>query len=100
PAGLLAAIARILAPDGVFLMQDIGGSSRLEENLDHPLGTFIYAISACHCMSVSLAQGGPGLGAMWGEDTAERMLREAGFGTVAKQRLDHDPFNVYFVARR
>jgi len=99
PAGLLRGIARSLNPGGVYLMQDIGGSSRLQDNLGHPFGTLLYAISTMHCMPVSLGQGGPGLGTMWGEETAERMLREAGFAAVEKHRLPHDPMNVYFVAR-
>lgn len=100
PQGLLDSVARALRPDGVFLMQDIGGSSRLEENMDHPLGPLLYTASTGHCMSVSLGQGGPGLGTMWGADTAERMLAAAGFGKIAKHALAHDPQNVYFVARK
>jgi hypothetical protein len=33
------------------------------------MAPFIYAISTFHCMSVSLANGGPGLGAAWGKDS-------------------------------
>jgi hypothetical protein len=50
-------------------------------------------------MSVSLGQGGAGLGTAWGVQLAERMLREAGFGTVKIEDLEDDPFNSYFVAR-
>ncbi len=49
-------------------------------------------------MSVSLAQGGDGLGTVWGVQTAERMVREAGFASVTRRALEEDPFNVYFVA--
>ncbi len=100
PAGLLRSIARALAPDGVFLMQDVAGSSHLENNLAHPLGTYLYAISTAHCMSVSLGQGGPGLGTMWGEELAHRMLVEAGFASVDQTSLPHDPVNTYYIARR
>lgn len=51
-----------------------------------------------HCMSVSLANGGPGLGAMWGKETALRMLEEAGFQEVRVEQLPHDPMNFYFLA--
>ena len=50
-------------------------------------------------MSVSLGQGGDGLGTVWGVQTAERMLREAGFASVVRHELEADPFNAYFVAR-
>jgi len=36
---------------------------------------------------------------MWGWETAERMLRAAGFETVERTVLAHDPMNVWFVAR-
>ena len=54
-------------------------------------------ISCMHCMTVSLAQGGEGLGAMWGEQKARELLAEAGFGKVDMHLLDHDPFNAYYV---
>lgn len=100
PAQVLAGIARALRPDGVFLMQEIGGTSRLERDVEHPIGTFLYTVSCLHCMTVSLAQGGEGLGAMWGAETAERMLAEAGLEVVDSRELPHDPINRYFVARR
>lgn len=99
PAGLLRSIRCALARDGLFLMQDIAGSSELHRNLSHPLGPLLYAVSTAHCTSVSLGQGGPGLGTMWGEELAERMLREAGFRSIDKCRLAHDIMNVYFIAR-
>ena len=51
-----------------------------------------------HCMSVSLAAGGPGLGAMWGREQALEMLEAAGFRGVRVQALPHDPINIYYVA--
>jgi hypothetical protein len=56
-------------------------------------------VSCLHCMTVSLAQGGAGLGTVWGEETAVDMLHDAGFARVAAHRLPHDIINVYFVAR-
>src|SRR5205085_471798 len=79
PATVLANIARALRPDGVFLMQDIGASSHVHLNHALPLGTLIYTISCMHCMSVSLAGGGAGLGAAWGKELALQMLANAGF---------------------
>jgi 2-polyprenyl-3-methyl-5-hydroxy-6-metoxy-1,4-benzoquinol methylase len=100
PAAVLASIAGALRPDGIFLMQDIAGTSAVHEDAAHPLATFLYTVSCLHCMSVSLAAGGVGLGAMWGERTARRMLAEAGFGAVEVQTLPHDPINLYYVARK
>lgn len=67
PLAVLKGIHRTLKPDGVYLMQDISGTSHVDKDIEHPIGTFLYTISCMHCMVVSLAQGGEGLGAMWGE---------------------------------
>ena len=82
PAAVLKGINTLLAPHGKFLMVEFKFSSRVEENVSNPFATMYYGISLMHCMTVSLAAGGPGLGAVWGEQTARRMLSEAGFGTV------------------
>ena len=100
PAQVLKAIAGSLTDDGLFLMQDIGGSSHVHKNLEHPIGTFTYTISCLHCMTVSLAQGGEGLGAAWGEEKALQMLAEAGFANVEVKRLPHDFMNNYYLAQR
>jgi hypothetical protein len=75
---VLKGIADALKDAGVFLMQDIAGSSHVHKNMDHPIATYLYTVSTIHCMSVSLSQGGEGLGTMWGEEVAKEMLREAG----------------------
>jgi len=97
PAAVLKGIADALKDDGVYLMQDIAGSSHVHNNLDHPIGPFLYTVSTMHCMTVSLAQGGEGLGTMWGEEKAKEMLKDAGFKKVEVKQLPHDIFNNYFV---
>jgi hypothetical protein len=99
PAKVLANVHGSLRPGGTFLMVDINASSNLEQNADLPWASFLYAVSTTHCMSVSLGQGGDGLGTVWGVELAEQMLREAGFAEVTRHDLDDDPFNAYFVAR-
>jgi SAM-dependent methyltransferase len=100
PLRVLKGICRALKADGVFLMQDIRGSSYLEKNLAHPLGPLLYAVSCMHCMTVSLAQGGEGLGAMWGEEKAREYLREAGFRSVESHQLAHDIQNTWYVVNK
>jgi len=98
PARVLQGIARALRPGGAFLMQDIAGSSHVEHNMEHPIAPFGYTISCMHCMTVSLAQGGDGLGAMWGEEKAQELLDAAGFTRVEMKKLPHDIMNTYYVA--
>jgi 2-polyprenyl-3-methyl-5-hydroxy-6-metoxy-1,4-benzoquinol methylase len=100
PRQVLRAIYNALAADGVFLMQDIRASSHVHKNLDHPLGAFTYTISCLHCMTVSLAQNGEGLGAAWGEEKALELLAEAGFTNVEVTTLAHDIVNNYYLASK
>jgi 2-polyprenyl-3-methyl-5-hydroxy-6-metoxy-1,4-benzoquinol methylase len=100
PLNVLKGICRALKADGVYLMQDIKGSSFVHKNIAHPIGTFLYAISCMHCMTVSLAQGGEGLGAMWGEEKTREYLQKAGFGSVEKHELAHDIQNNWYVVTK
>ncbi len=100
PLNVLKGIYRALRPDGVYLMQDIKGSSHVANNLAHPIGTFLYTVSCMHCMTVSLAQGGEGLGAMWGEEKTREYLDRAGFSSVEKHELAHDIQNNWYVVRK
>ena len=99
PLNVLKGIRRAIKPDGFYLAQDIKGSCHHHLNVDHPIGTLLYTVSCMHCMTVSLAQGGDGLGAMWGRETAERFFAEAGFSSVVVHELSHDIQNNYYVCR-
>lgn len=100
PATVLQAVASALKDDGIFLMIDVNASSYLENNLESPIAAFGYAVSALHCMQESLAEGGVGLGTMWGRELAEEMLGEAGFGKVTVTNLDGDILNSIYVCRK
>ena len=90
PLNVLRGIHRALKPDGAHLMQDISGTSHIQKDIEHPIGTLLYTISCMHCMTVSLAQGGEGLGAMWGEEKTREYLQKAGFRSIETHRLAHD----------
>ncbi|MBD0377302.1 MAG: methyltransferase domain-containing protein [Flavisolibacter sp.] len=100
PLNVLKGIYRALKNDGIYLMQDISGTSRLEEDKKHPIGPFLYAISCMHCMTVSLAQDGEGLGAMWGEAMTKEYLQRASFTTVETNKLAHDIQNNWYVIKK
>ena len=96
PDQVLREVNAALKPGGTFLMQDIAASSNVEQNITNPLGPMFYTISTMHCMTVSLAQGGAGLGTCWGKELACSMLEEAGFNNIDVQELPHDIMNYFY----
>ena len=98
PDQVLAGISAALCPGGTFLMVDIKAASGVENNLTLPWATYLYTLSLMHCMTVSLAQGGAGLGTVWGRETAVRMLEEAGLVDVDVKEIRTDPFNYFYVS--
>lgn len=97
PLSVLRGIRKALADDGVYLAQDIKGSSHHHGDRDHPIGPLLYTISCMHCMTVSLAQEGEGLGAMWGREKALEYFMAAGFQNIKVHELDHDFQNYWYV---
>jgi SAM-dependent methyltransferase len=100
PATVLDQVAAHLDPDGVFLMVDMRASSDLDNNLEIPWAPFLYTVSTLHCMTVSLALGGDGLGTVWGMELAQRMLADAGFSNVRVESVEADFINAYYLARK
>jgi SAM-dependent methyltransferase len=100
PRTVLRNIARALRSGGQLLAVDIQASSELQENMDHPLGPVFYATSTLHCMTVSLAQGGEGLGAMWGEQKARELFGEAGLVVDDIKQVEGDIVNNYYICSK
>lgn len=99
PATVLKSVCTALRPDGLFLMIEFKFESAIADNVGNPFAPLYYGFSTMHCTTVSLAAGGPGLGAVWGDRTARAMLREAGFGRI--ERLDSPrPQNCIYVCRK
>jgi len=98
PRAALKAIHRLLKPGGAFLWSEAEVGERLEDNLN-PVGRTLFGASTMHCMTVSLAQGGEGLGSAISEGLARNLAAEAGF--VSLERLPiKNPFHRIFLGRR
>ena len=100
PDRALRNIHKHLTNDGTYLMVDIDASSKLEDNMDHPLAPALYSMSTAHCLTVSLAQGGRGLGTMWGRQRAIEMLKEAGFTSTVVRNIEKDIMNAYYISKK
>lgn len=96
PLDALRGVHAALKPGGAFSMVDIAAGSALADNLDHPMGPFLYTVSLMHCMPVGLVDGGTGLGMMWGKEKAVSMLKQAGFARVDVAEIPQDAFNLHF----
>jgi ubiquinone/menaquinone biosynthesis C-methylase UbiE len=100
PLESLIGIYSILKTDGCFSMIDIAAGSSLSQNTKHPMGAFLYTVSLMHCMPVGMADGGAGLGMMWGREKAVQMLEKAGFSKIEVQEIPNDSFNLHFFCRK
>jgi hypothetical protein len=98
PGTVLRSVRAALGDDGTFLMIEFKFSSNLEANLGNPYAALYYGISTMHCLTVSLAEGGAGLGTVWGVELARSMLEAAGFDHI--DIIDSPrPQNCIFICR-
>jgi 2-polyprenyl-3-methyl-5-hydroxy-6-metoxy-1,4-benzoquinol methylase len=79
PVDALRRIRGLLSDGGRYLMVEPRVADDLQTNLANPFARMLYGISCLHCVPQSLAQGGSGLGACWGEKRARALAAEAGF---------------------
>jgi 2-polyprenyl-3-methyl-5-hydroxy-6-metoxy-1,4-benzoquinol methylase len=97
PQATLREIRALLKPDGVLFVMEPKAADRLEDN-KNALGILYYGFSIFHCMTQSLAHGGPGLGTCLGPARTEGLIREAGFNHF--ERLDiRSATNLFYAAR-
>jgi SAM-dependent methyltransferase len=96
PVGAARHVRETLAPDGTWMIVEPFASDRVEENFN-PVGRVFYGASTLVCVPVSLAGGGPALGAQAGEKRIGEIIREAGFKRF--RRATETPFNLVFEAR-
>jgi SAM-dependent methyltransferase len=97
PRGAVRAIRRALADDGTYMMMEVKGGETLTENLN-PLGALMYSMSTLHCLTVSLAHGGEGIGTLMGERKARELAEEAGFTRFRRLPIEH-AMNVFYEIR-
>ncbi|HEY7357524.1 MAG TPA: class I SAM-dependent methyltransferase [Ktedonobacterales bacterium] len=95
PRGLLRAIRAALKPGGTYLCSEIKAADTLEANAG-PHGAYFYSTSVLYCMTVSLAEGGAGLGTGGMPPSKVRELcAEAGFSSARLLPIEN-PFRNLF----
>ncbi len=98
PQLVLRRVAGALKPDGIFYAVDFKFASDVAGNLANPFAPMYYGIGLIHRMTVSLAEGGAGLGTVWGVELATQMLRDAGFANI-EVRDTPRPQNCTYICR-
>jgi 2-polyprenyl-3-methyl-5-hydroxy-6-metoxy-1,4-benzoquinol methylase len=78
PEATLRQVRELVKPGGTLFIVEPKAADRLEDNLN-PVATMFYGFSVFHCMTQSLARGGPGLGTCMGPAQTEKLVRAAGF---------------------
>ena len=97
PEKTLREVRALLKPGGTFFIVEPKAADRLEDNRNPVAATF-YGFSVFHCMTQSLARGGPGLGTCLGPAATEALVRKAGFSDF--RRLDiRSLTNLFYAAR-
>ncbi len=97
PVETLAEIRVLLKPGGTLFIIEPKAADALERNIN-PIATMFYGFSLFHCMTQSLAQGGPGLGTCMGPKRTEALIREAGFRHFEQLEIK-SPVNLFYAAR-
>lgn len=91
PVATLREIRALLKPTGVLFIVEPKVADRLEDNIN-PMAAMFYGFSVFHCMTQSLAGGGPGLGTCMGSGTLRELATQAGFSSIEPLELRSQSF--------
>jgi SAM-dependent methyltransferase len=98
PFGVLESVRKALKPGGLFVLLEINGTDKLEDNVA-PFGTVFYGWSLLMCMSIAIARGGEGLGTPGlPEGKLREMASRAGFSSLRRVEIN-DPIQALFELR-
>jgi 2-polyprenyl-3-methyl-5-hydroxy-6-metoxy-1,4-benzoquinol methylase len=100
PAEAIAAVRRVLADGGTWLVKEIRCWPTWEENRRNPMLAMFFGFSITACMASATSEpGGAGLGTVGlNGELLESMARDAGFTRFAAHDVD-DPANLYYEIR-
>ncbi len=100
PARVLRRIHDALRPGGFFVMKEPHAADALEDNLLNPMAPILYGCSTLHCLPISLAHGGAGIGTMFAEGLARQLLADAGFTGIDVHPVAGDPADAVYVCTK
>lgn len=86
PVKTLEQARALLKPGATLFIVEPRAADRLEDNRNPVAATF-YGFSLFHCMTQSLARGGPGLGTCLGPAATEALVRKAGYSRFSRLEI-------------
>jgi len=101
PDETIASIRQAIKDDGSWLVKDIRSADTLAGNLENPMAPLLYGISIAFCMSSAMSKpNGAGLGTLgFSAETAEKMVRQAGFSRFRMLDFEEDLMNAFYEIR-
>jgi 2-polyprenyl-3-methyl-5-hydroxy-6-metoxy-1,4-benzoquinol methylase len=97
PVESLRAMRGLLSANGVVFWSEPTGSRDPLENRN-PQGRLRAGLSPFHCLTVSLAEGGAGLGTIIGEAGVRELAQQAGFSSIQRLEIE-SPVQQFFAMR-
>jgi ubiquinone/menaquinone biosynthesis C-methylase UbiE len=98
PDAVLKGIYDALKVGGSYLCVEPQAESHVHGNHDRAHAPFLYTVSTMHCMQVSLAADGEGVGAAWGREMIQERLVTAGFTDTSLHSSPVDRTNDYYLS--
>jgi SAM-dependent methyltransferase len=99
PPRVLRQVRAALKPDGIFFLKEPHAGNSLAEDIENPMSSILYSVSTMHCLTVSLAHGGAGIGTAFREEHARELLVDAGFEDPTVHAAPGDPMDAIYVTR-
>ncbi|CAJ0587601.1 unnamed protein product, partial [Mesorhabditis spiculigera] len=99
----LKEIHRVLKPGGLFAMIEIKGTSHVaKDKAANPLlSSVFYGCSMFHCLPVgSNLPDALCLGAMWGQERAQNLMKQSGFSSIDTLTPDYLSVNNVYIAKK
>jgi SAM-dependent methyltransferase len=90
PLAVLNAVRKSLVAGGTFLVMELNGHANPNDNIT-PIGKFLYSVSTLYCLPTSLADNGPGIGALLDQDRLQDLAKQGGFSRFNRLPIE-DPF--------
>lgn len=100
PKATLKTVHQILDPDGLFLLWSSPVSNRLEKNLNHPSGPWLYTFSCLYRRGIASGLGQEDADSLRGREDVAAALSECGFTIIGTESNRSPPSDRWSLWRK